>query len=220
MSASPLFFAACHLSPAVCCESGSLAQQFETFRPKAYGLEEANNNGPATEEAALLERVRARQTDAMADIYDRYSAVAYSVAMRVLRDPAAAEDVVQDIFIQLWRNPGAFVSSRGSLCAWLAVVARNRAIDSLRRRKPEDPVEDVVLAATNDFAAEAERDCMMVKVREILADLPAEQRRMLEMSFFEGRTHTEIAAETGDPLGTVKTRIRTALLALRRQLAA
>lgn len=144
----------------------------------------------------------------------------YSVALRVLNDPAQAEDVMQEIFFQVWRNPHSFVSGRGSLGAWLAVMARNRAIDALRRRRPTDSVEDVVLAAETDFASDVERNRLMEKVRQVLKELPAEQQRAVEMAFFEGLTHSEIAARTGDPLGTVKTRIRAALLSLRKAVSA
>jgi RNA polymerase sigma-70 factor (ECF subfamily) len=125
---------------------------------------------------------------------------------------------MQEIFLQLWRNPKGFVQGRGSLGAWLVVVARNRAIDVLRRRKPTDAVEDVVLASSCDLAAEAERNTMMEKVRVILAELPEDQRKSLEMAYFEGLSHSEIASRTGDPLGTVKTRIRLGLMSLRKAL--
>ena len=154
----------------------------------------------------------------MAEIYDRFSSVVYSVALRILREPAAAEDVMQEVFMQLWRNPDAYVSQRGSLCAWLAVVARNRAIDTLRRRRPEDSTEDIILASPTNYADLAERECMMDKVHKAMLALPPEQRHMVELAFFQGQTHTEIAQATGDPLGTVKTRIRSALLSLRKAL--
>lgn len=169
-------------------------------------------------EESLLASVRARNAEAMAEIYDRFSSVVYSVSLRILREPSAAEDVLQEVFIQLWRNPDCYVSQRGSLCAWLAVVARNRSIDALRRRKPEDSTEDVVLASGVDYADLAERECMMAKVRSAMQALTGEQRQLIERAFFEGQTHTEIAQATGDPLGTVKTRIRSALLALRKAL--
>jgi RNA polymerase sigma-70 factor (ECF subfamily) len=140
----------------------------------------------------------------------------YSVALRVLRDSGQAEDILQEVFLQLWRKPAAFVQNRGSLGAWLVVIARNRAIDVLRRRKPSDSVDDVVLASTVNVADEAERNTMMAKVRRVIADLPMEQRKSLELAYFEGLSHTEIASRTGDPLGTVKTRIRQALISLRK----
>lgn len=167
----------------------------------------------------LLERVESRDQGAMAEVWDRYSGMAYSVALRVLRDPAQAEDVIQEVFFQVWQNPRRFVPERGSLGAWLAVVVRNRSIDAMRKRRPSDPVEDVVLAANTDVASEVERTTMMERVRGIMQRLPAEQRESLELAYFGGMTHAEIAEEKGEPLGTVKTRIRTALISLRKALA-
>ena len=172
----------------------------------------------AAEDAALLGRVEQGDQQAMAVLFDRYSGMVYSVALRVLKDTGQAEDVMQDIFIQIWKRPGGFVSGRGSLGAWLVVVARNRAIDSLRRRRPTDSVEDVVLASSTDLAAEAERNTLMEKVRAYLSQLPPEQRKSVEMAYFEGLSHSEIAEKTGDPLGTVKTRIRLALITLRKAM--
>jgi RNA polymerase sigma-70 factor (ECF subfamily) len=172
----------------------------------------------AAEDAALLAKVGDGDQQAMASLFDRYSGIVYSVALRVLRDAAQAEDVMQDIFIQVWKKPGGFVSGRGSLGAWLAVVARNRAIDSLRRRRPTDAVEDVVLASSTDLGAEAERNSLMEKVRGYMAQLPSEQRKSVELAYFEGMSHSEIAEQTGDPLGTVKTRIRLALITLRKAM--
>ena len=173
-----------------------------------------------TQDEELLERVRARDHKAMTDLFDRYGCMVYSVALRVLKDPAHAEDVMQDVFFNLWENPKSFVSARGSLGAWLLVVARNRAIDALRRRKPSDPVDEVVLAAKTDLASEAERNTMMEKVRVVMNALPPDQQKSLQLAFFEGLSHSEIAARTGDPLGTVKTRIRTALISLRKAIQA
>ena len=101
----------------------------------------------------------------MATLYDRYSSVVYSVALRVLGDTGAAEDVLPEVFIQLWRNPLAFNASRGNLGAWLAVIARNRAIDALRKRRPETDVTDIVVSVEPDLAGDAERARAMEKVR-------------------------------------------------------
>jgi RNA polymerase sigma-70 factor, ECF subfamily len=168
------------------------------------------------DDTALLTRMGQRDENAMEDVFRRYSGAVYSVALRILHDTGQAEDVMQEIFLQLWRKPAAFVQARGSLGAWLVVVARNRAIDLLRRRKPSDSVDDVVLASPINVADEAERNTMMEKVRRVIADLPAEQRKSLELAYFEGLSHTEIASRTGDPLGTVKTRVRQALITLRK----
>ncbi len=178
-------------------------------------------NIPATAAAAhndsiLLADVQRGDDRAMAALYDRYSKVVYSVALRVLHDPASAEDVLQEIFMQIWRSPGSFVAARGSLGGWLAVVTRNRSIDALRRRRPTDSVEEMVLASGFNLSNEAERNLLIEKARSVMQGLPAEQRKTLEMAYFDGLTHSEIAEMTGDPLGTVKTRIRSALLALRK----
>jgi RNA polymerase sigma-70 factor (ECF subfamily) len=177
-------------------------------------------NPSPEEDLNLLARVQRGDEAAMAALYDRYSRVVYSVALRVLRDASAAEDVLQEIFMQVWRTPDSFVSARGSLAGWLAVVTRNRSIDTLRRRKPTEQVEDVALASPTNLAEEGERNIMMQRARVVIAQLPLEQRKTLEMAFFDGLTHTEIAEMTGDPLGTVKTRIRSALLTLRKGMSA
>lgn len=168
----------------------------------------------------LLSAIRSGDEKAMAQLYDRYSSVVYAVALRVLADTAAAEDVLQEVFMQLWRRPSSFDANRGSLGPWLAVIARNRAIDQLRKRHPESDIEDVVLSIEPDMAGDAERARAMEKVRGVMGSMPASQRSALEMAYFEGLTHTEIAAKTGEPLGTIKTRIRNGLLALRKAVIA
>lgn len=172
----------------------------------------------ATEDSLHLARVHMGDQDAMAALFDRYSGVVFSVAMRVLKDATQAEDVMQEIFIQIWRNPHVFESARGSFGSWLAVVARNRAIDSLRRRRPSDPVEDVVLISKSNLASEAEHNILLEKVRVVMHNLPLEQKTSVELAFFDGLTHTEIAEKTGEALGTIKTRIRLALITLRKAL--
>ena len=172
-----------------------------------------------TSDLALVTAIRSGDEGAMAALYDRYASIVYSVALRVLQDTGAAEDVLQDIFMQLWRNPGSFDSSRGNMAAWLAVIARNRAIDTLRRRKPQDDIENVVVSVEPDMASEAERSRAMAKIRGAMEAMPAPQRSALELAYFEGLTHMEIAEKTGEPLGTVKTRIRTGLLSLRKAFA-
>jgi RNA polymerase sigma-70 factor (ECF subfamily) len=178
--------------------------------------EGAQPRDSAENDRLLLQRVEARDQGAMAEIFDTYSRMAYSIALRVLKDPAQAEDVMQDVFFQLWQNPRAFTPERGSLGAWLAVVVRNRSIDAMRRRRPSDAVEDVVLASTADVAGEVERTTMIERVRGVLKNLPMEQRETLELAYFGGMTHAEIAEKKGEPLGTVKTRIRMALISLRK----
>jgi RNA polymerase sigma-70 factor (ECF subfamily) len=168
------------------------------------------------DDTALITAIRSGDESAMATLYDRYSSVVYSVALRVLGDTGTAEDVLQDVFMQLWRNPGVFDASRGNLGAWLAVITRNRSIDALRKRRPEQDFEDVVLSVEPDLATEADRARAREKVRATLSAMPDGQRKALELAYFEGLTHTEIAAKTGEPLGTIKTRIRAGLLSLRK----
>ena len=171
---------------------------------------------PQPTDVALVAAIRSGDQNAMAQLYDRYSGVVYGVALRVLADTGAAEDVLQDVFMQLWRNPAAFDSSRGNLGAWLAVIARHRAIDQLRKRRPETDIADVVISCEQNLENHADRSRIVEKVRGILSGMPAPQRVALEMAYFQGLSHSEISAKTGEPLGTIKTRIRTALMTLRK----
>ncbi len=152
-------------------------------------------------------------------LYDRYAGIVYATGLRILGDAASAEDLLQEIFMQLWRSPAAFDASRGNLPAWLGVIARHRAIDVLRKRKPQTDFDEVVIAASHDLRKETERNAILEKVRAAMAEMFPEQRRCMEMAFFEGLTHSEIAAKTGEPLGTIKTRIRSALMQLRKGLS-
>ncbi len=172
-------------------------------------------HGVAPDLAAVL-AMKSGDQSAVAELYDRYSPVVYAVALRVLGDTGAAEDVLQEVFLQLWRNPAGFDAARGSLGAWLAVISRNRAIDFLRRRRPDTDIEDVVLSVAPDLAAEADRSRAAEKIRGVLGTMPVPQRSALEMAYFEGMSHSEIASKTGEPLGTIKTRIRAGLMALRK----
>jgi RNA polymerase sigma-70 factor, ECF subfamily len=188
--------------------------------PRGMGLASTQPQ-PSVSDAEIIARIYSGDESAVAQLYDLYSHVVYAVALRVLSDRSAAEDILQDVFVQLWRNPQAFNASRGSLGAWLAVIARNRAIDQLRKKRPAAEAVDLdtVVSANLDLQNTAERKQAIEKVRGVLASMPAEQRAALEMAFFEGLTHAEIAGKTGQPLGTVKTRIRSGLLAVRKAFA-
>ncbi len=165
-------------------------------------------------DSSLLAMVQQGHEQAMAQLFERHSKLVYSVALRVLRDPAAAEDVLQEIFMQIWRTPTSFIATRGSLGGWLAFVSRNRSVDLLRKKRPTESFEDVPFASPYDLANDAEQNLMLERVRILVAELPEEQRKALEMAFFEGLTPSEIAEKTECPLGTVKTRIRSAVQAL------
>jgi RNA polymerase sigma-70 factor, ECF subfamily len=167
-----------------------------------------------------MERIVQRDESALAELYDRYAGMLTSVLCRILRDSQAAEEILQDIFFQLWRTSSQFDAARGSLPGWLAVIARNRAISRLRRKNPaagEELGENAVVVAYNLETAVAQQE-MMARVAAVLGRLPKEQREALELAYFEGMTHSEIARHTGDPLGTVKTRLRTAVETLKRDL--
>jgi RNA polymerase sigma-70 factor (ECF subfamily) len=164
-----------------------------------------------------MERVRARDADAFEALYDRYHRLVYGIALRVLSDPVAAEDVTQTVFLKIWSNPMLF--RNGNFGAWIARVTRNRAFDVVRSRAlhaeselPDSlPLDDVL----EDRALEridGER------VRVALEQLPPEQREPIELGFFGGATQEQIARQTGLPLGTVKTRIRNGLRKLRNAL--
>jgi RNA polymerase sigma-70 factor (ECF subfamily) len=167
-----------------------------------------------------MRRILSGDEMALGLLYDRYGTRVYSVAKRILQDEGAAEEVLQDIFHQLWRNAASFDSERGALGSWLLVMARNRSIDRLRRRPPTAPQE--VAATLHGFGPNVESAAatyeLAERVREALRALPEAQREAMDLAYFEGLTQTEIAKRTGDPLGTVKTRLRTALATLRAEL--
>ena len=169
----------------------------------------------------LVLRIVQRDETALAELYDRYGNLVYAVALRVLRDASAAEEVLQDIFHRLWSAAARFDPSRGSLPAWLAVNARHRAIDALRRRPPvqEDEAREVEIQLPFDLEEQVYRGRILDRVRAAMKRMPETQRMLVEMAFFEGLTHSELAERTGDPLGTIKGRLRAAIAGLRKELA-
>ena len=173
-------------------------------------------------DAALIERIVQRDQTALAALYDRYAGMLSSVLNRILRDTQAAEEILQDIFFQLWRNPSRFDSARGSVPGWLMVIARNRAISQLRRHNPAagDELAEAAVVSTFNIESLAAQQQLLGRVRSALENLPAEQRAAVELAYFEGMSHSEIARRTGDPLGTVKTRLRSAVETLKRNLHA
>jgi RNA polymerase sigma-70 factor (ECF subfamily) len=152
---------------------------------------------------------------ALAELYDRYGGLAYSVALRILGDSGTAEDCVQDAFLKLWRGSSAFDAGRGSLRTWLVAAVRNRSIDLLRGRAAHERQELQLMpdVGSHDSGPEEEAAASVERaaVRAALADLPAEQRRTVELAYFGGYTQGEIAEITGVPLSTVKGRMRLAL---------
>jgi RNA polymerase sigma-70 factor (ECF subfamily) len=167
---------------------------------------------------SLLARVVNKDESALAALYDRYSGLVYAEASRILRDKGAAEEILQDIFYQVWRTADKFDPQRGSLPGWLLVVARNRAISKLRRRSTsgDDELNENAVACTFNLESAASQNQLLGRVRGAMESLPEGQREAIELAYFEGMTHSEIASKTGEALGTVKTRIRSALEVLRR----
>jgi RNA polymerase sigma-70 factor, ECF subfamily len=172
-------------------------------------------------DSALVEHMMAGDESALAALYDRYSGMLFAMLLRILRDRHAAEEVLQDLFLQLWRNSASFDASRGSLPAWLMVIGRNRAISRLRRRDLRETAEDLeawpasAVPSPVDIEGETQRALLTEKLRTAMAALPREQREAVELAYFEGMTQTEIAERTGSPLGTVKSRVRAALQSLK-----
>ncbi len=167
----------------------------------------------------LIRRLAQGDESALATLYDRYGGVVYSVALRVVKDAGVAEEILQDIFYHLWRHASDYDASRGGLGAWLFVSARNRAIDRLRQRKPPDgPKEEESLPSGFNLESQVAQAELMSRIKSAMDGLPGPQRQALELAYFEGMTHSEISQRTGEPLGTVKTRLRTALQALRQVL--
>ncbi len=153
----------------------------------------------------------------MAALYDRYAMVVYSVALRVLHQASFAEEILQELFLEIWRDTDRFLPVRSSLGAWLAVLARHRSVDALRRRKSREPMGDVVLASSYDLSNEKERIALGENARSFLAALPPDQKRMLGMVFFDGLSHAEIAEMTGETTTAVRLKVRETLLTLRRE---
>ena len=180
----------------------------------------AGNNGTDVE---LLAGVTAGRLGAFEVLYDRYRLIAYSIALRITADPTAAEDVVQDAFISAWRNAARYVEARGSVKTWLLAIVHNRAVDAIRRRRPTTELpahEEAPTAAFTlpDIWPEVVARLDALTTRTALATLSDGQRTALEMAYFGGLTQREIAERTGTPLGTIKSRMRLGLLALRRHL--
>ncbi len=179
------------------------------------------------EDASLVRSLAARDEAALSRAYVRHGALVFGIATRVLGRTQDAEEVLQDVFLKLWRTAAQFDPARGSLAGYLVTLARNRAVDLLRGRRSRPPDAaggELDLAAQTEAGAgpAARVDVAEAKARAVaaLGTLPTEERRVLEMAYFDGLSQTEIATRTGDPLGTVKGRTRSALRRLRAALPA
>ncbi len=173
---------------------------------------------------ALIVRIVAREADALAELYDRHSARLMGLCQRILGDTGEAEEVLQEVFLWIWRSASTFDSSRGSVLAWLLVATRSRAIDRVRTRRPAAraglrTVETIPdKASGEDVEADSASRQWAETCRSAIGELPSEQRQALELAYFDGLTHQEISERTGAPLGTVKTRVRLGLMKLRDRI--
>lgn len=182
--------------------------------------------GRDIEWASLIARMAAGDQSALATLYDSTSRLVYGLVLRIVSEPATAEEVALDVYNQVWKQAASYDGKRGAPLAWLLTIARSRAIDRIRAGKQEqqrkEPIENAgALAAEVDspeeltVAAEQRRI-----VKAALATLPLEQRQVIELAYYQGLSHSEIALQLGQPLGTVKTRTRLAMIKLREILGA
>ena len=175
-------------------------------------------------DAELMEQLIRREPEALEALYDRHARAVYSLVLRIAQHAASAEEIVQDVFLQLWRNAHLYRAARGPLEPWLFTLARNRALDHMRlkrekqrRREETLDFEPLACAGPNPESI-VDRERRAERVRALMKSLPQQQRQAIELAFFEGMTHSEIARALGEPLGTVKSWIRTGLLRLREAL--
>lgn len=190
---------------------------------KMVALRNMQVRGEAAGATHLLQKVARQDREAFSQLYDRCSSLVFTLAMRMLRERSDAEDLLQDVFVQVWRQAANYDEARGSLEAWIINIARSRAIDKLRstRRREQSFVltDDPSLAESSDNVEASVTDSeVRMTMSSALANLPESQRKLLEMAYFEGLTQTEIAERLAEPLGTVKTRMRAGIQRLRDML--
>lgn len=176
----------------------------------------------AADDRDAVSRMIDGDSEGLTTLYDRYGRLVYSLALRIVRDQGDAEDVTQDVFVQAWRQAHRFDTRRGNVVAWLLTVTRTRALDLLRRRRVRpQPADDTSVEISDDTPqqdVQFESTERARAVRAALDSLPLVQRLAIELAFFNGLTHAEIAEQLEIPLGTVKTRVRQGLLRLRDML--
>lgn len=175
-------------------------------------------------DAALLYRLCQKDVSAFEQLYERHSRLVYGLVLRILRQAATSEEVVQDVFLQLWRNASHYDAERGPFVPWLLTLARNRALDQLRlkserQRRAEDQTQQMpAVFAAPDYERALDEKRRAERVRALMASLSPQQKRAIELAYFEGLSHSEIAATLQEPLGTVKSWIRNGLLRLKEGL--
>ncbi|HTQ60537.1 MAG TPA: sigma-70 family RNA polymerase sigma factor [Candidatus Solibacter sp.] len=186
------------------------------------------SSGPreVSPDATLLLRLLQKDVSAFEQLYDRHARLVYGLVLRILQHASTSEEVVQDVFLQLWRNAAQYDSARGPFVPWLCTMARNRALDHLRkkgerqRRREELPEELPVLVIAPDYEKVLDDRRRAERVRALMASLTPQQKKAIELAYFEGLSHSEIASALKQPLGTVKSWIRNGLLSLKEGLQA
>jgi RNA polymerase sigma-70 factor, ECF subfamily len=183
-------------------------------------------NDEVSPDATLMLQLLRRDVGAFEELYERHSRIVYSLVLRILRQASTAEEVVQDVFLQLWRNSARYDANR-PFVPWLLTLARNRALDQLRlkserQRRREEQTEEFpqIAAAAPEYEKVLDEKRRAERVRSLIGSLPAAQKKAIELAYFEGLSHSEIAASLHEPLGTVKSWIRSALLRLKESLQA
>jgi len=175
-------------------------------------------------DTTLVSRLLQKDVNAFEQLYDRHSRAIYGLVVRILQHAGIAEEVVQDVFLQLWRNAAQYDSSRGPFVPWLFTLARNRALDALRlkserQRRREDQTEELPpVVSAPEYEKQLDEERRAEKVRALMASLNPQQKKTIELAYFEGLNRTEIAAALKEPLGTVKSWIRNGLLRLKEGL--
>jgi RNA polymerase sigma-70 factor (ECF subfamily) len=178
----------------------------------------------ASPDATLVDRLLHRDVSAFEELYDRHSRIVYALVLRILQQASTTEEVVQDVFFQLWRNAGQYQSARGPFVPWLLTLARNRALDHLRlkserQRRREDQSEELpAIGHSPEYEKALDDKRRAERIRSLIGMLSAPQKKAIEMAYFEGLSHSEIANALQEPLGTVKSWIRNGLLRLKEGL--
>ena len=197
------------------------------LRASAGPLDPVSGAHTATldDDRATVSRMAGGDSSALAALYDRHARAIYSLALRILADAAEAEDVVQDVFTQAWRQATRYDATRAPVAGWLMIMTRARSLDRLRRRRARIATTEMDPAAPHPKDPDADQEMLAItaeqadRLRGALRDLPDGQRAAIELAYYEGLSQSDIAARLQQPLGTVKTRIRTGLLRLRDALA-
>lgn len=179
------------------------------------------------DDESLLRLILHRQESALSELYDRYGRLVYSIGLNVLGETRSAEEVTQDVFLRVWERAVTYQPEQGKVVVWLARIARNRAIDLIRRRnvRPEassvawDDLADLHAASDPNVEQSVELSQLRQDVRRAIAQLPPEQKEVLALAYFQGLSHQEIAGRLGQPLGTVKTRLRLAMQKMKALLS-